>query len=368
MWSFSIHTTISGTKLLDVQPSAGSWRRALGGGGSGQHTLQLRAVGEEISPATARQLSEPNQASLVVCWGDVVLYAGAIIKADYKRSTGALTVRHNEGLREILRNRSTFGVGAESGIGAGYAGGDLVVSGRSASGAVRAILHRGAGGYWGGTWDLPIDLPADGAGPISFTWRRWDFHMIDDLLGQIEDLGYEIDFRPYLTAAGALRYQTVVASKITAGLLEFAVTAERTPVTELSVSRDGSKQLSGVFTLGKGSEDKMLKGGAGFMDGPVIPVRDAVVSMKDVANVSRLNEMATAELTQRRHPSEQWDFSLVAEVDEDGVEQLDVAALIPGATMRMLSSGDEYITDGVHPLRLVGISGDMSRTLKPEVQ
>lgn len=362
MWLFSIHNTISGAKLLDVQPSAGSWRRALGGGGSGNHTMQLRAAGEGFSPAIARQLSEPNQASLAVHWNDTCLYAGAIINAKYARTTGALTVQHNEGLREILRNRSTFGVGG------GYVDGDLIVSNRSASGAVRAILSRGAGGSWGSTWDLPIDLPADGAGSISFTWRRWDFHMIDDLLGQIEKLGYEIDFRPYLTAAGVLRYQTVVASKVTAGLLEFNVTAERTPVTGLEVTRDGSKQLSGVFTLGKGSEDKMLRGEAGFVAGPTIPVRDAVRSMKDVSNVDRLNEMSMADLVANRYPSEQWNFSLVAELDDDGAEVLDVAGLIPGATMRMLSSGDEYITDGVHDLRLVGLSGDMTRTLTPEVQ
>lgn len=366
MWRFSIHNTISGAKLLDVQPSSGSWRRALGGGGSGSHTLQLRAKGDEVPADVARQLSEPNAASLAVRWDDTCLYAGAVINAKYDRSSGALTIGHNEGIREILRNRTTFGVDATTGIGPGYAGGDLIVSARSAPATVRAILRRWLGN--GGIAELPIDLPADGAGPVSFTWRRWDFHMIDDLLGQVEKLGYEIDFRPYITPAGVLRYQTVVAPTITAGLLEFTVTAERTPVTDLTVTRDGSKQLTGVFVLGKGTEDKMVKGGAGNQAGPMIPVRDAVRSMKDVADVARLNEMAMADLLAHRYPTEQWDFSLVAEVDRDGTELLDVAGLIPGATMRMLSSGDEYITDGLHTMRLVGIAGDMTRTLKPEVQ
>lgn len=365
MWRFSIHDTISGAKLLDVQPSSGSWRRVLGGGGQGQHTLQLRAAGEGLPQNVARQLSEPNAASLAVCWDDACLYAGAVIDVGYARSSGVLTLGHNEGIREILRNRTTFGVGAISGIGPGYGSGDLVVSGRSAAGAVRAILQRGAG-QWGGLWALPIDLPPDGAGPISFTWRRWDFHMIDELLEQVEALGYEIDFRPYLTAAGALRYQTVVSSKITAGTLEFVATAEKTPVTGLKVKRDGSKQLTGVFMLGKGTEDKMLKGGAGNFPGPTIPVRDAVRSQKAVADVDRLNEMAAADLAAHRYPVEQWDFSLVAETD-DG-EALDVGALIPGVTIRMLTSGDEFIPDGVHEMRMVAVGGDMTRTLKPEVQ
>lgn len=362
MWGFSIHNTISGARLLDVQPSDGSWRRVLGGGGSGQHALQLRAAGEELSPDVVLQLGEPNAASFAVAWNGSCLYAGTVIDDDYAESTGAYTISHNEGIRDLLRNRSTFGVGG------GYADGDLVVSNKSASGVVRAILERGAGGMWGPTWDLPIDLPADGAGSISFTWRRWDFHTIDDLLVQVEKLGYEIDFRPYFTAGGALRYQTVVASKITAGTFEFNIKAERSPVTNLHVKRNGSKQLSGVFVLGKGSEDKMLRGEAGFMDGPVIPVRDAIRSMKDVGDADRVNEMAAADLAANRKPIEQWDFSLVAELDKDGTEMLDVAALIPGATMRMLSSGDERIPDGVHPLRMVSIAGDMTRTLKPEVQ
>jgi hypothetical protein len=362
MWRFSIHNTISGAKLLDVEPSDGSWRRALGGGGQGQHTLQLREGKQEIGSSVARQLSEPNQASLAVRWNDTCMYAGTISRAVYARGTGALTAHHNEGIRELLRNRTTFGVGG------GYGGGDLIVSNRSASGAVRAILYRGAGGEWGSTWDLPIDLPADGAGSISFPWRRWDFHMIDDLLGQIEALGYEVDFRPYFTAGGSLRYQTIVASKITAGTHEFVVTAEKTPVTGLTVTRDGSKQLSGVFVLGKGSEDKMLRGEAGFVGGPTIPVRDAVRSRKDVASTARLDEMAMADLLEHRSPTEQWDFSLVAEVGRDGGEQLNVGGLIPGATLRMLSFGDNFIPDGAHTMRLLAISGDMTRTLKPEVQ
>lgn len=357
MWRVSFHNTISGTKMLDVQPSDGSWRRTLGGGGSGQHTLQLRSRGEELSRAAARTLSEPNAASVAVRWNDTVLYAGTIVSSSYNRTTGALTVSHNEGIRELLRNRTTFGVGG------GYVDGDLIVTGRAAHAVVRAILIRGAGGAWGSTWDLPIDLPPDAAGAISFTWRNWDFHMIDDLLGQVEALGWEIDFRPYMTPAGVLRYETVVGSKINAGSLEFHATAEKTPVQGLTVTRDGSKQLSGVFVLGKGSEAKMMRGEAGFMSGPDIPVRDAVRSRKDVSSVARLNEMAVADLTANRYPVEQWDFSLVAE--DDG---WDVGQLIPGTNLTMLASGDEFIPDGAHPLRLLGVSGDMSRTLKPEVQ
>lgn len=362
MWKHSIHNTITGAKLLDIEPSSGSWRRALGGGGQGLHVVQLRdGRNEDITPALARQLSEPNQASIAVRWNDTVLYAGTITRAVYAIGTGALAIHHEEGIRGLLRNRTTFGVGG------GYAGGDLVISGRSAAGAVRAILFRGAGGTWGASWDLPIDLPADAAGGVSFTSRRWDFHLIDDLLGQMEALGWEIDFRPYLTAGGALRYETIVGSRISAGSLEFVVTAEKTPVTGLTVTRDGSKQLSGVFVLGKGSEDKMLRGEAGFVAGPVIPVRDAVRSRKDVASAARLDDMAMADLVEHRYPTEQWDFSLIAEVDDE-VELLDVAALIPGVTLRMLTSGDEYIPDDTHSMRMLAVSGDLSRTLKPEVQ
>lgn len=362
MWRFSIHNTISGAKLLDINPSDGSWRRALGGGGQGQHVLRLRDGEQEITPAVARQLSEPNAASIAVRWDETVLYAGTISRAVYERDTGELTIHHNEGIRELLRNRTTFGVGG------GYVDGDLVVTNRAAHSVVRAILYRGAGGTWGASWDLPIDLPADAAGSLSFTWRRWDFHMIDDLLGQVEALGWEIDFRPYLTAGGVLRYETIVGSRIAAGTLEFVVTAEKTPVTGLAVSRDGSKQLSGVFVLGKGSEDKMLRGEAGFVAGPTIPVRDAVRSRKDVSSAARLDEMAMADLLEHRYPTEQWDFSLQAEVDADDAELLDVAALIPGVTLRLISSGDSFIPDGSHSMRMLAIRGDMSRTLKPEVQ
>ncbi|MCB8043627.1 hypothetical protein JM654_03810 [Microbacterium oxydans] len=40
-------------------------------------------------------------------------------------------------------------------------------------------------------WSYPIDLPADGAGTISATWEYWKKLTIEDLLTQIEELGYE---------------------------------------------------------------------------------------------------------------------------------------------------------------------------------
>src|SRR5690606_32924655 len=144
----------------------------------------------------------------------------------------------------------------------------------------------------------------------------------------------------------ALRYETIVGSRIGAGTLEFNVTAEKTPVNGLTITRDGEQQLSGVFVLGKGSEDKMLRGEAGFVAGPTIPVRDAVRSREDGGSTARLTDMAMADLLAHRYPTEQWDFSLVADVDDQGQEALDVAKLIPGATLRMISFGDDFITDG----------------------
>lgn len=362
MWGVSIHDTMSGAKLLDIDPSDGTWRRGLGGGGQGSHTLQLRDQQSDLTPALARQISEPNATTTAVGWDGFCLYAGTNTRAVYSRDTGALSISHNEGPRGLLANRTTFGVGG------GYPAGDLVVTDRSAAGAVRAILYRGAGGSWGSTWNLPIDLPADAAGSISFTWRRWDFHMIDDLLGQVEALGYEIDFRPYFTPTKDLRYLTVVSPRISTLPLEFSITAEQSLVSGLTVTRDGNKQLSGVFTLGKGSEDKMLRGESGFIAGPTIPVRDAVRSRKDVGSTARLADMSTADLEEHRSPTEQWDFSLTAALDEHGNELLDMQRLIPGAELTLHTSGDEFIPDGAHAMRLIGIGGDMTRTLKPEVQ
>jgi len=352
MWGIQFHDTITGEPLLRAEASEGAWRRALGRGG-GQHTfpVQDRALGSSVW----RQVTEPNACTLAVLWDGFPVYAGLVTRAVYEFG-GALKVHHSEGFRALMGQRMTFGVG-------GYVSGDLQVTDRSSSGTVRAILLRALASDRGypANWQLPLDLPEDGAGGFSALWRRWDFLTIEDLLTQVEGLGNQIDFHPYYDENGWLRFETRLGPPLPGGQFEWNVTAPQSAVSSLTVTTDGTKQLSGCFYIGKGSEADMLWGEAGFIPGPGGPIRDMARSTKDVDDTTRLTNMAMADLVEHRYPITQYDLT----VDAGSV---DVPSLVPGAKVRLESYGDPYLEDGARDLTVVGVSGDMSWTLKPEVQ
>jgi len=358
MWSFGIYDTITGQPLADVFPSDGRWRRAISDG-SGSHTFRVGDAGRGFPASTWRDLMQPNARTLAVRWAGAVVYAGMILDSAYNRTSGTLTVNHTD-IRALFSQRLTFGVST-------YGGGNLTVSNRSAAGAVRAILDR-AVNSWGSTWRLPFDLPADSSGSLSFTWHNYEWSTIEDLLRQVEALGYQVDLQPYLDANGWLRWQTRVGAPLTGAQFEFPLTVDHPIVSNLTVRTDGAKQLSGCFYMGKGTEADMRFGEAGFVSGPTIPVRDAARSAKDVSDGDRLNSMAMTDLVEHRSPIVQWDFSLVATQDDSGNELLDIAALQPGARIRLENYGDPFLADGATNHLVLGLSGDMSRTVEPEVQ
>ena len=351
VWSFQVHETMTGLLRLTVEPSEGSWTRRLNGGGQGQHKFVLR--GGDLSPAVARDLFRPNASTLAVLWDGVPVYAGVIVSTTYDRAAGVLTVSHAE-LRMIWAQRLTFGV-------SNYVDGDLTVTNRNLSGAARAVIARGMA--WGTIWQLPVDLPADGSGTFSAQWKRYQCLTIEDLLAQLESEGCEIDFRPYLTGAGVLRWQTRIgAPGITSGAFDLPITPDGTAVVDLTVTTDGARQVTGAFFVGNGTEADMLTAFSTGLGALTIPVRDAYRSAKDVTSVTQLTRLAVAEVQANWLPVTQWSFAVTLG------DYVSPTSLLPGVVVAMDARGDDWIADGKLSQRVIGLSGDMTLKVKPEVQ
>lgn len=353
MEQLHVHDVITGARLFQVHPSAGTWRTRINGRDESTFTFQLRDAEHPIPRSMVRDFLRANARMLVLTDGDHVKCATVNQTPVYDRESGTVTVR-GKGIRLFAEQRLTFGV-------ANYGDGDLPIVNRSYSGAVRAIVQRMMA--WGGIWPLPIDLPADGSGSYSNDVKRWDFYLIDDLLAEVEADGVEVYFRPYLTANGDVRFQTRVASPVTIGsALHLPVSVEESRVTGLSVTEDGAAQLTGAFAIGEGFEADTKTGFSYAMAGEDSPVRDAAVQMKQVKDVSVLNRIALAELTERRNTIKQWSFKLVT----DG---LPADAATPGSLLDLDVRGDEWIPDGVYRQRVIsngGVFGSYEES--PEVQ
>lgn len=350
MWRFFIHDTMAGTCLIEVFPSAGSWTRRLNGQGTGSHTFVLTDVLTGFDRSTWRSLLAPNARTLTVCWGETPVYAGVILKSTYNRDSRTITVDHSE-IRTIMKNRLTFGV-------QDHLTGDLTITNKSGSGAVRAITQRSV--QWSADWALPIVHSADGAGTISKSWKWYQVVTIEDCLGEIEKEGWEVDFFPTFNSSRTLSHVVRVGKPITGGLVDYNLTADAVPVTGLSVVSDGASQLTGVFVTGNGTGADIVSGWAGNSGSTGIPIRDASRSGNSEQNVAALTRIAQAYLDEWDLPVEQWSFSL----NLSGESPLSVR---PGEQVRLISRGDPWALDVDRTFRVVALSGDMSLSVKPEV-
>lgn len=310
---------------------------------------------DAVPRGTMRGLLAPTSRTVAILDGSHVAFAGLVQSRTYARDSGVVTAECME-LRGLFEKRMTGGVNQYGPVW------DFSYSNRSAAGAVRAILARSMAPS--SEWDLPIDLPADGSGSLS---RQVDFFetvTINDLLKEVEDqAGVTVDFRPYVSS-GSLRWEVrVLGASATVGVTDLPVTVEGSHVTGLTVTEDGTKQVTGVLALGNGTGEDMRTayaptGGSGATE---IPVRDEKRSSKDLKTTAQLQRFANAEYAKWSLARESWSFS--ARLDDD----LSAAMLQPGRLLRMDVRGDEWVTDGLRERRVIALSGDLSLSVTPEV-
>lgn len=357
MWEAWIHNTRSGSPERQIPVSAAKWNRRLGSLGSASHSFATRGSGLEKSLIS--EITRGNKYTIVQRWGDHVAYAGVIRDDGAPDNSPVLPLRSKE-LRSAL-----FGSRLPHGVNEYTPGGVvLAVSNRSRTGALRAVLNAGTKGGAAPGWELPIDLPADSAGTFSAKWLFEEGLTVEDMIGQIEDDGVEMDLAPYLTGTGYLRYESRVAvTMITGSPFLLPAHAPGSIVTLLEPRRDVAVQRTGVLAFGNGSGQDRLwafspQTGDGIRD---MPVQDVQVTFPDITDQARLQRAADAEFRRRNYPIEQWGIEL--HVGGYGPSIADI-----GRVLDIHVFGSERLADGVHPLRVIGLSGDLSMSVTPEVQ
>jgi hypothetical protein len=350
-WEVWVHEAITGTPVERVFPEVFPWSTSLLGDGKATATFKVDDVRKQLTRARIWSLFVPNARMLVLRRGSFVAYAGKIDDWDYDRDAQVLTVASVE-LENEWSWRLTYGV-------SGYADGTLVVSNRTHSGAARAILARAI--QRSPEWNYPIDLPADAPGTFSAQWDFFKKFKISDLLDQIRSEGYEIYLRPYVDANGNLRLQARVEPKVTIGASTFILQAAESPLSAVGYKLDGSRQLTGLQGVGNGTGQDQEVAWAG--SGPyTIPIRDAKRDFPDLTG-ARLQAATNQTLSDERVPLVQWS---IGQFTISPVWPIEHAAV--GRAWQVDSTGDIVIPDGTHALRVIALSGDLSDTVKVEVQ
>lgn len=367
MWSYAIHSTLTGAHRFDVFPSVGTWRRTFSAVGSGSHEFQLRAdFDDDMSDAEwaahrAWWKAETQEwgRTLVVKWNGVPLYAGLIVFRKYSKTTGVLTLEHQE-IRAIFTRRHLYGVDEfdPNSVDA--------PQNKSLRGLIRAVVIAATfRDLPGSLWTLPVSYPADEAGPHSKLWEHWKLLKAEDILAELKGMegAPDVDFVPRILPDGRLRWELVIGTpRLPGALIDLPASVDQPALTNLLWEESAERQVTGTLMIGTGSGPKIRVGKAGSTVPVSIPYLDDSRTAKQADDETDLNSLAAGEQAQFQSPIEQWGFDLVA------TEDLDVGSLIPGARLRVSTFRDEWLDDGAHDFYLVGLAGNTGLRLTPEVQ
>lgn len=352
MFELWTHDAITGNEKKRVFPaqSGASWSTKLDGSGTCSFTFVVNDADTGMKRAAIISTFTPNSTLFSLRWAAAVMGAWKIEDWDYDEDAGTVTVTGVE-LRNEAAWRMTYGV-------SGYAAGTLTVTNKNHSGAVRAILARFM--QWSVEWNYPIDLPPDGSGTFTESWPFWKKFTIEDLLSQIEDQGSEVFLRPYLSGT-QLRYQTLVAPKVSNGVSYFHLQAEDSPLSGVHYKLSGTDQVTGLQGLGSGSgEDQPVAwaGGGPFL----IPIRDAKREFPDLKD-AQLQAATDSWFAGVRDAQVQWT---VGQYTASGDHPPYHA--VTGRGWSLESKGHPVFPDGINTVRVIAASGSFSNVIKTEVQ
>ena len=324
----------------------------LAGTGSCSFVFVVNDADTGMTLAQVESTFTPNATMFSLRWATTVLGAWKIEDWDYENDKGTVTVTGVE-IRNEASFRMTYGVSV-------YESGTLTATSSTRSGAARAVIARFM--QWAPEWKYPIDLPATAAGSFSATWEYWKKYTIEDLLKQIEADGVEIFFRPYLTSGRQLRFETIVAVKVSVGTSYFHLQAEDSPLSGIHYKKSGAQQLTGLQGVGNGTGQDQEVAWAGNSGSSGIPIRDAKREFPDLTG-ARLQAATNATFAAMKDPIVQWTVSSFTASDE-----YPPSHAVVGRGWQLDSKGHRMFPDGPHNLRVIAASGSFSNVISTEVQ
>jgi len=362
MWTTWLCSTTTGDKLAQVDNSALadiSWERKLNGIGTGNVSFVMDGIGSGSHAAARRddrrKLLVPWSRTIVRCWADNPVYAGVFTNPDVDGAKGTVTFRHAE-FRELLKHRTTVGVG-------GYTPKRRQVFKNESLASLAGRLIRMAVEGPRPNYGLPLVLPPVGmAGTEDRTWADYDLSYIEDELSEIQDDdgGPDIDFVPRWSADDRLEWVPRIGN-LGGGLLEWNLTAPKTPLAGLTLQGNATEQANVVYASGDGSEEKLLVRSAWATTD--VPALERVESYSQLKNGRALQSHADAEVLSRQKPPSDWPFSMLAD-GNPGVLDLKL-----GQQHRVYVKDDPWIIDGwKDDVRLVGYSGDTTNKIELQLQ
>lgn len=354
-WSYVFCDTRTGVKQLSAVPFEGPWSKALNGNGLGSNKFLLSDATNAELPW--RDLTTPWGRTLVKCWNGAPAYAGIIYHRGFDWDTQVWTIQHAT-FRSLLAHRTTLGENGYA-VGPGGETHELNKELRAIAGRLVWIANEGPTP----NYSLPVEwVDASLVGTDSRSYYDYNLVTTEAGLRELQDVdgGPDIDFEPQWSDAGTLKWVmrsgTDAAPKLSGGTTDWYMNVKERKLFNVSFAEDASQQATSVLAVGKGSEADM-KVAYARVDSS-LPALERIEPYKDIDDQNILQSHADADLATFKSPTEQWSASMLA---ENLPMQL-------GSTMRLYFKGDPGASDGWHDLRVIGLSGDTSETVRVSLQ
>lgn len=355
-----------GEVLAAVEPSDGNWVTRVNGTGGGAHTFQVRAdddytaaewndllVGGGKRRIVVSKWQVPFTRPFAVYWGELA------DEIDVDDEAGTVAVTHSE-LRGVMQSRYGAMVPTFAPDGA-FRVTNLTLRGA----AIEIARHALTTSTPGDNWHYPVVLPAAEAGSFSKAWPHYALDTTEKMLTDVQDLpgGPDVAFDAVWSTSGSVEHWMRVGSPLIEGIdFEWSYNAPETPVRKLKEKVSSSRQKSGVFVAGEGSEEDMIVGRAGSLPGTPMMDRDVAITAKDAETQAEADAIAEAELAATREPIRQTTFSLHA----PDVPLGDTFRL--GARTHLWVENHWYLPSGWRHGYVVAISGNMSDEIGVETE
>lgn len=346
VFSTEIRETQSGALLERLTPVSGEWERG-NPTGTKQHVFAL-GDHDGLSRSDRRDLFQTRTRMITVCSDGQPICHRPMQNLSYDVTTGKLTVTHVD-LRALTAKRFLWGVG--------HLTPQSVFDwrGYSTRGVARQVLYYALVHPYSAAWPLNVDV--GGAELGSSPWAQffaYDGQTADSILQTVEDIGPDVELEPELRGGVAWWAARIGTPFLTGPDFELPVRSAGQPgdgsLLGAVIDMDGTEQATGVFTVGRGSEQDQRIGQAALPETVQVSA-DYIIPYREIDDQAHLNALAQAWVNAHAGPRVQWSADVLT--SDVNPAQLRVGSILHA----LVDQNDPWIAPGRYPRRVIGYSG-----------
>lgn len=346
LFTTEIRETQSGVFLERLPVVSGQWER---GNPTGTKTHVYRLGDHDgLTRDDRRDLFQTRTRMLTVCYDGRPICHRPMRNLHFDDPTQTLTVTH-EDIRARGAKRKLWGTGSMTQQSV------FDWRGYSLRGVVRQVLYYGFVHPYSAAWPLNVDV--GGAETGSSPWAQffaYDGQTVDSILSMVEDMGPDIELEPEFRNGVAWWAARVGTPYLTGPAFELPIRSVGKPgdgaLTSLSQDRNGEEQATGVFTVGRGSEQDQRIGQFGLPASYQVSA-DFEIPYKEIDDQATLNALAQQWALAHAEPRIQVSAKVTT-------QDIDPSMLRIGSMLGiMVDPKHAWLDPGVKQHRVIGYAG-----------